>query len=60
MGISDTPKGLQKQLGKTVEYTTGNWRMTANVNKCAVVVCNKDKVNPVKFKWKWGEGELPS
>ena len=46
MGISDTPKGLQKQLGKTVEYTTGNWRMTANVNKCAVVVCNKDKVKP--------------
>ena len=33
--------------------------MTANVNKCALVVCNEDKVNPVNFKWKWGEDELP-
>ena len=33
--------------------------MTANVKKCAVVVCNEDKVNPVNFKWKWGEDELP-
>ena len=33
--------------------------MTANVKKCAVVVCNEDKVNPVTFKWKWGEDELP-
>ena len=33
--------------------------MTANVKKCAVVVCNEDKVNPVKFNWKWGEDELP-
>ena len=33
--------------------------MTANVKKCAVVVCNEDKVNPVNFKWKWGKDELP-
>ena len=33
--------------------------MTANVKKCAVVVCNEDKVNPVTFKWKCGEDELP-
>ena len=33
--------------------------MTANVKECAVVVCNEDKVNPVNFKWKWGEEELP-
>ena len=24
-----------------------------------MVVCNEDKVNPVNFKWKWGEDELP-
>ena len=29
--------------------------MTAKVKKCAVVFCNEDKVNPVNFKWKWGE-----
>ena len=33
--------------------------MTANVKKCAVVVCNEDKVNPVNLWWKWGEDELP-
>ena len=35
------------------------WRVTANAETCAVVVCNEDKVNPVNFKWKWGEDELP-
>ena len=24
-----------------------------------VVVCNEDEVNPVTFKWMWGEDELP-
>ena len=33
--------------------------MTANAKKWAVVVCNEDNVNPVNFKWKWGEDELP-
>ena len=33
--------------------------MTAKVKKCAVVVCNEDWVNPVNFKWKWGEDEPP-
>ena len=32
--------------------------MTANVNKSAILICNEDK-NPVEFKWKWGEEELP-
>ena len=41
-----------------IQYTR-KWRVTANVQKCAVVVCNKDKVNPVTFKWKWGEDKLP-
>ena len=35
------------------------WRVATNVKKCAVVVCNEDKVNPINFKWKWGEDELP-
>ena len=33
--------------------------MTANVKKCAVVVCNEDKANPINSKGKWGEDELP-
>ena len=33
--------------------------MTASVKKCAVAVCNEDKVNPISFSWKWGEDELP-
>ena len=32
--------------------------MTVKVKKCAVVVCNEDKTNPVKFKWNW-EDEPP-
>ena len=39
VGISETPGGLQKQIEKTLE-NTGKWRVTANVKKCAVVVCN--------------------
>ena len=54
MGISETPEGLEKQIERVLEYT-GKWRVTANVKKCAVVVCNQDKVNPTNFSWKWGE-----
>ena len=57
VGISDILKGLQKQRKRALEYTR-KWRVKANVKKCAVVVCNEDKVNPVNFKWKWGEDEL--
>ena len=32
--------------------------MTLNVKKFAVVVCIEDKVNPAKFKRKWGEDDL--
>ena len=53
VGISETPEGLQKQIEKALEYT-GIWRVTANVKKCTVVVCNEDRVSPVNFKWKWG------
>ena len=58
VGISDTPELLQKQIEKALEYTR-KWRVTANVSKCAVLVCKEDKKNPVEFKWKWGEEELP-
>ena len=58
VGMSETPEGLQKQMEKALEDTR-KWRVTANVKNCAVVVCNEDKVNPVTFKWKWVEDELP-
>ena len=53
VGISETPEGVQKQIENALEYTR-KWRVTANVEKCAVciVVCNEDKVNPVNFKCK--------
>ena len=58
VGISETPEGLQQQIEKALDYTR-EWRVAADVKKCAVVVCNEDKVNPVNFKRKWGEDELP-
>lgn len=58
VGISETPEGLQKQIDAALGYTR-KWRLSANVGKCVVVVCNEDKENPVEFTWKWGEEELP-
>ena len=59
VGLAETPEGLQTQIEKALEYTR-KWRITANINKSAVVlVCNEDNKNPVEFKWKWGEEELP-
>ena len=63
VGISETPEGSQKQIEKAllIEYTIkllrGNGTMTANVKKCAVVVCyvTEEKENPVTFEWNWGE-----
>ena len=49
VGMSQTPKGLQKQIEKARAYTR-TWRVTANVKKCAVVVCNEDTMNPVNLK----------
>ena len=58
VGIAETPEGLQKQIEKALEYTR-KWRVTANVNKSAILVSNDDNKNPVEFKWKCGEEELP-
>ena len=58
VGMSETPEGLQKKTEKAPECTR-KWRVTANVIKCPEVVCNEDKVNPVNFKWKWREDDLP-
>ena len=51
VGISGTAEGLQKQIEKALEYTR-KWRVTANIDKCAVLVCHEDKKKPVEFKWK--------
>ena len=58
VGLAETPDGLQEQMEKALEYT-GKWRITANINKSTIGVCNEDNKNPVEFKWKWGEEELP-
>ena len=57
VGISETPEGLQKQVEKVQEYT-GEWGMTANVNKCRVLVYIEDEKNPVEVKRNRDEGEL--
>ena len=57
MGISETPEGLQKQTGKALEYTRKS-RVTANAKKCAVVVCDEDKVNLITFQGRGGGGRF--
>ena len=37
---------------------TDKWRLSANVKKSAVMVCNEDKQKPVEYRWKWGVEEL--
>ena len=61
VGISEAPDRLYKEIEKALFMEHNRkWRVTANVKKkCAVVVCNQEKVYPVTFKWTWGEAELP-
>ena len=33
--------------------------MTANVKKCAAVVCNEDRVIPASLRWKRAKDNLP-
>ena len=59
VGIAETSEGFQKQIEKALEYTR-KLRVTAsNVHKIAILVCNEDKKDPVDFKLKLGEEELP-
>ena len=58
VGILGTAEGLQEQSEKALEYTRKG-SVAANVNKCAVLVCNEDEKKPVEFKWKWEGEELP-
>ena len=46
--LSETMEGLQKQMEKALAYTR-KWRVTTNMKVCAVVVCNENKVNSVKW-----------
>ena len=41
VGMSDTPEGLQLQIDAAKEFTD-KWRLSANVKKSAVIVCNED------------------
>lgn len=56
--ISDTLEELQKQTDLSMEYDR-KWRLSANVKKCAAMVCNYGKVKEVNFRWKWGDKDLP-
>ena len=46
VGASETPEGLQNQIGKALEYTR-KWRDGERKKVRSIVVCNEDKVNPV-------------
>ena len=58
VGISGTAEGLQEQFEKALEYTR-NRRVTADVDKRAVLVRNGGEKNPVDFGWNCGGEELP-
>lgn len=42
---------MYEKMKKAPEYTR-RWTRAVNAAKCAVVVCNKDKENPVGLNWK--------
>ena len=48
VGISETFDGLQEQTEQALKHTR-KWRVTANVKKCAVVVCNEDKASLISL-----------
>lgn len=56
-GILETKGGVQKPTELALGYTRKQ-RVTANVNKIVVLVCNEDKKSPVGLKRKWGDEEL--
>ncbi|CAN0327448.1 unnamed protein product [Ectocarpus sp. 12 AP-2014] len=52
VGVSGTPEGLQMQIDAAKEFAD-KWRLSANVKKSAVMVCNEDREAPVEHRWKW-------
>ena len=61
------PRDAPERRAKLLTENTNNMLakipplpLTMSVEKCAVVVRNEaNKVNPLTFKWKWGEDKLP-
>ncbi|CAB1101908.1 unnamed protein product [Ectocarpus sp. CCAP 1310/34] len=47
VGMSDTPEGLQLQIDAAKKFTD-KWRLSANVQKSAVMVCNENKEEPAE------------
>ncbi|CAB1097434.1 unnamed protein product [Ectocarpus sp. CCAP 1310/34] len=50
VGMSDTPEGLQLQIDAAKKFTD-KWRLSADVEKSAVMVCNENKEEPVEHRW---------
>ncbi|CAB1111176.1 unnamed protein product [Ectocarpus sp. CCAP 1310/34] len=57
VGMSDTPEGLQLQIDAAKKFTD-KWRLSANVQQIAVMVCIENKEEPVEHRWKWGIEEI--
>ncbi|CAB1121545.1 unnamed protein product [Ectocarpus sp. CCAP 1310/34] len=55
--MSDTAEGLQLHID-AAEKVTDTWRLSANVQKSAVMLCNENKEEPVEHRWKWGIEEI--
>ncbi|CAB1111402.1 unnamed protein product [Ectocarpus sp. CCAP 1310/34] len=51
-GVSDTPEVLQLQIDAAKRFTEKR-RLSANVKKSAVMVCNDHREEPVEHRWKW-------
>ena len=51
VGMSDAPEGLQMQIDAAKAYTD-TWRLSANVKKSAVMVCDGNREEPVGHRWK--------
>ncbi|CAB1111514.1 unnamed protein product [Ectocarpus sp. CCAP 1310/34] len=49
VGMSDTPEGLQLQIDAAKKFTD-KWRLSANVQKSAVMVCNENKEGQVEHR----------
>ncbi|CAB1098295.1 unnamed protein product [Ectocarpus sp. CCAP 1310/34] len=50
-------RGLQLQINAAKKFSD-KWRLSANVEKSAVMVCNENEEEPVEHRWKWGIEEI--